>query len=700
MSQDPIHGQQKSFYRQHYIQGLWCPGCAKNLTISLNKKYPNNINSVDYSSGLLESSVSDIDELTKQVNKLGFSLLELKDLNQFQETQKKEFIVQIRNLILSAWTMMWLVLLNFTLVSDLDFKQSLGLNLIFFIFILPNLLHSLKIGVKSLINGYPNIDSIISLVFLSTLTLSITSYYFESKDYYFDSFAMSFFILNLVRYLEFKFSRMPILNKQINKLISNSTYRVCKTIDKKDSMTQKKIHSLKMDMFIMLSQGELAPANIEVLSSNNAKISTETLSGEKDYTSPPVGTLIDYGSYIISGEIFGTIKSFDQKDFTPAVKSISNKVSVRVEKLENFLSSFFWVLIGISIVTSFITYSVNDSFIQSVKAFSLTLISINFCIFYLIPSLFDLITRRALKIEMSSRNFLLKYGEVEAFIFDKTGTLEKNAGNFKITRNDTGLSETEIFSLLGGIEEGIHHPIAHVIAEKNQIEKRSNIKISSRTIESNRVTIVDTKGISWEFGERDKAGNLILRSTKGECVIQLNLEKDYKMIKYLKDLILLNKDVHILTGDSEENLNSFLEINEIEKSENYKASLNSAKKLEYLELLNSKTLVIADGINDLEMVKKAYLAISMPHSPSNLKLLSDAYLLDSEISHEFMNRLEKNLIIRSKVLIILVSIVYSVLVFLIIDSKVDSKVVLLTMVSTLILILGGYLVPFEDELKV
>lgn len=255
-------------------------------------------------------------------------------------------------------------------------------------------------------------------------------------------------------------------------------------------------------------------------------------------------------------------------------------------------------------------------------------------------------------------------------VLDKTGTLTD--GDFKIMDleilNDN-YNETEIYSLLAGIESGSSHPIAQAIIK---YAEDKNIKIaqfdSSETIKGKGV-IGSYKNSNYELislnsfkdnlnnesfelsNDEEYTSSVLTKDNEAIAIVSLGdqiKESSYSLVKSLKENAM---EIIMATGDNEAVAKSVADKLGIK----YLSQQTPEDKYALIQKLQSegnKVIMLGDGVNDAPALKLADLGVAIGTGTKVALDSADVILLNSEpndlesfikLSHNTQRKVKQNL---------------------------------------------------------
>ncbi|HHY05695.1 MAG TPA: cadmium-translocating P-type ATPase, partial [Clostridia bacterium] len=225
-------------------------------------------------------------------------------------------------------------------------------------------------------------------------------------------------------------------------------------------------------------------------------------------------------------------------------------------------------------------------------------------------------------------NYLEALNNVEAVVFDKTGTMTK--GVFKVTALHPvgGFQEKELLQYAAWAETFSTHPIAQSILElygekvsADKIESYEEIagcgvkvSVDGKTILAGKRTLMAEAGISVE--EQEKTGTVVHVAVDGQyvgaVVISDEIKEDSRQaLEGLKNLGV--RKLVMLTGD---NKTTAAQVAKELGVEEFYAELLPQEKVEQIEKIyenkgKGNLVFVGDGINDAPVLARADVGVAM-----------------------------------------------------------------------------------------
>ncbi len=510
----------------------------------------------------------------------------------------------------------------------------------------------------------------ISLMLLAASILSLMSK--EIFDFYFILFLLLFnFIITFIQEKK--------ADDAIEKLKEKLDFSVEVLRDDKWIFVNSSL--IVPDDVIKLANGDMIPADIEILKSNNLLVNQAALTGESMPQEKKVKDIVYSGSFVFSGTALALVKKTGSNTYIGnAVLSVEDKISTSlVEKDILTISKFLSVvsLLGVLIITIFL-YLKGFSFIEIFTLnLSLIIAGVPVAISTVITIITSLGVFHLTKKDVAVRRLssLEDLANVTLLLTDKTGTLTKNEiAVQKIIKYNYDENKFLFFAFLGSKEDTRSIINKSILKEYKKIkEDDSSYKIinfipaDSDRKRSTAIIEIEDKINTISVGapqiiealcklskvEKKQFENDIKETAKnGFRVIAVSitsgkLEKDMTLCglfvlsdplrKNSKEVINFMKQngitVKMLTGDNRligERIAKEIGLSEKEVFSEVLPKDKLDIVLKYKK--NNIVAVTGDGINDLPAVKSAHVGIAVSNAVSALKSSADIVLLGNGIS--------------------------------------------------------------------
>lgn len=632
------------------IGGMTCSACSSGLEKYLNKQdgvERANVNLVMNNASIeYDDKKLSLKDIEKFVDKAGFESLGIDNLKNEERKKSGEKINLILTSIFSIM-ILYVSMAHMIGLPDIPFLSMMEhpLNYAVSLLVLTTVVlglgyNILKNGIKNLIHGTPNMDTLVTIgVFASfiysvyeTVQIFLGDTSFVHSLYY-ESAAIVIFFIRIGKYVEgINTDKTKEAIQELMTITPNSA--VVKRDGKEITVTLDEIE--KGDI-VICKPGEKVAVDGTVVD-GISHINESFITGE----SMPVK--VEAGSKVIAGSINyeGAIKYKAEKigresTVSEIVRMVVEATNTKapISKLADKVSSVFVpIVIAIAIITFFVWLIIGKSFAVALNYFVTVLV-------VACPCSLGLATPLAIVIASgvcSKKGILIKNSEslenahkVKTIIFDKTGTLTKGTLSFSKMYNYSELSDDDILKIIAGVEKKSEHPIAKAIVEEAEkrnidfdevkefkaisgqgvfavVENYDVLIGNKRLMDANNITADES-----DFEELVNDGNSILYVSLNNKIVALVGVKDVvkdNVSDVISSLKKKNINVVMLTGDNEATAKKIAEVVGIET---IVANVMPSQKAEYVEKLKKDGLVMmcGDGINDSVSLVKADIGVSV-----------------------------------------------------------------------------------------
>ncbi len=631
------------------IDGMTCSACSNGLEKYLNKQegvkavvnLVMNTASIEY-----DNTKYTLEDLDKFVAKAGFKSLGIYVPGE-EEKRKKNTKIKLVFITMLALLNLYISMAQMIGLPALPFLDMMTntLNYVISIFILTTLvillcIDILKNGIKNIIHGSPNMDTLVTIGVLSSYIYSIFSMYMVlkgNKEYvhnlYFESASTVLFFIKIGKFIEAK-----------NKDKTKEAIRNLLTITPKDAIIERNskemtvtIDEIQKGDIVVCKPGQKIAVDGEVIE-GQTHINQSFITGE----STPVK--IEKGSKVVAGSINyeGTIKYTAQRigkesTVSEIVRLVVEATNTKapIAKVADKISGYFVPFVIVIAIISFIIWLLISDVPTAINIFVSVLV-------IACPCSLGLATPLAIVIASgicSKKGILVKNSEVlenasktKNIALDKTGTITKGQLSVSKIIKYTDMESNDILKIVASIEKKSEHPIARALVKeaienniqltkveefeaisgmgvKAKIEEEYYLIGNRKLMESNNIAIPNNED---ELQlTRDK--NSILFVANSNQILALIGVKDI-LKGNIKEVVATfrknNINVVMLTGDNEETASLIAQEVGID---NVVANVKPQEKAKIIDNLKNDgiTLMCGDGINDSVSLVKADIGVAI-----------------------------------------------------------------------------------------
>ena len=508
------------------------------------------------------------------------------------------------------------------------------------------------------------IYSVLAVILRYTSNVEVMDFFFE--------FASLVLIMLLGHWLEMKaVGKAGNAENSLLELLPKSA----RLVQSDNTIKEINISEIQVGDTLEVQAGEGIPADAKIIE-GQTRINEALLTGESKSVYKTVGDQVIAGSTNGDNRIKIQVNSEQDKSYIYQIKNLlkeAQKQGSRGENLANKISAYLFYISIFAAIISLIVWSLIADFPTGIIYMVTTLViacphALGLAIPLVMAKSSSLGAKHGILLKNREAYSIVEKSNV--IVLDKTGTLTD--GDFKIMDleilNDN-YNETEIYSLLAGIESGSSHPIAQAIIK---YAEDKNIKIaqfdSSETIKGKGV-IGSYKNSNYELislnSFKDNLNNESLKLSKDEEYTSSVLTKDneaiaivslgdqikessYSLVKSLKENSI---EIIMATGDNEAVAKSVADKLGIK----YLAQQTPEDKYALIQKLQSegkKVIMLGDGVNDAPALKLADLGVAIGTGTKVALDSADVILLNSEpndlesfikLSHNTQRKVKQNL---------------------------------------------------------
>ena len=474
------------------IDGMTCSACSNGLEKYLNKQkgvITANVNlvmanaSIEYDETLL--NVEKLEEFVKQA---GFKSLgefkEIKTENKGKKEKIKFIFFTILAILLMYISMGHMINLPTIKILDPHINSTnymVALLILTILFIIYGF-DILKNGYKNLIHGTPNMDTLVSIGVLASLSYSIFNMcmvfagnHHQVMNLYFESAAIVIYFIKLGRYIDgiSKDKTKEAIQKLV-KITPNSAIIKVDGIEKEVTLDE-----IKKGDIVIAKPGEKIAVDGEIVF-GKAHLDESFITGESKPVAKEIGSKVIAGSINYDGYIEYTAERIGKEStISEIVKLVveASNTKAPIAKIADKVSGIFVPLVILISILTFLGYLIlGAGFENAITTFVTVLVVACPCSLGLATPLAIVVAEGLCAgngILVKKSEILENAQKVNTIVFDKTGTL--TYGKLKISEiiNYSKLDEKKLLQIIGSIEAKSTHPIAKAFTdylEENKLE--------------------------------------------------------------------------------------------------------------------------------------------------------------------------------------------------------------------------------------
>ena len=632
------------------IGGMTCSACSSGLEKYLNKQdgvVQANVNLVMNNASVeYDDKKISLGDIEKFIDKAGFESLGIDNLK--KEDRKKSgekvnlILTSIFSILILYVSMAHMIgLPDIPLISMMEHPLNYAVLLLVLTTIVLGLGYNiLKNGIKNLMHGTPNMDTLVTIGVFASFTYSLyetVQIFLGDASYvhslYYESAAIVIFFIKIGKYVEgINTDKTKEAIQELMAITPNSA-----VIERDGKETNVTLDEIEKGDIVICKPGEKIAVDGTV-TDGISHVNESFITGESVPAKVEIGSKVIAGSINYEGAIkYKAEKIGKESTVSEIVRMVVEATNTKapISKLADKVSSVFVpIVIAIAIITFIVWLVIERNFAVALNYFVTVLV-------VACPCSLGLATPLAIVIASgvcSKKGILVKNSEslenahkVKTVIFDKTGTLTKGILTFNKMFNYSDLSNDVIFRIIAGVEKKSEHPIARAIvdeAEKRKLDFDDVKEFKSisgqgvfavvgdydvlignkRLMDANNITVNEK-----DFDELVNDGNSILYVSFNNKIVALIGVKDAvkeNVFDVISSLKKKNINVVMLTGDNEQTAKKIAKSVGIET---VVANVLPNQKAEYVEKFKKDGLVMmcGDGINDSVSLVKADIGVSV-----------------------------------------------------------------------------------------
>ena len=608
------------------IEGMTCAACAARIERVISKE--EDVLDVSVSFPLKSAIVDiknnerfDVDNLIKKVNTIGYKAKEADSLGSNKKVKFK-FVVPFLSLLLTY-------ILRFIFEAGLDvLSYAIGT---FVILILGRNFHISAFKKIKYLDF--NMDTLISIGSLSALIISLlpstvlgSDLSITNNKMFLDTgaFIVSFILIG-------KAIEDKVIEESVNESESIKS-QMPKTliVERSGQHLEVPIKEVVVGDSFKVSPGEIIPVDGVVLEGSTT-VDESLLTGESIPLVKKSKDLVVGGSINLDGAIKVSVQESYQKSTYNIIEELIRTAQATKPEIQKSLDKvtqyFVPIVLIISVLTFLFRFLISDfALLDALKnSIAVLVIACPCALGLATPIVLFKTATLSKKDGYLFKNFdiLQKFGDINTLIFDKTGTL--SSGIFKISKieiNNTSLKEDTILQIIASLESYSQHPIARSIVYEAEfrdlklLKARDVKEVPGLGIQG----IVDDKKIIIEKNEDSNESSIIVKIDEEK--IYIYLEEEVSVSSNFLDVLKDEKEIIILSGDKEVNVEKFAKSIGIKQ---YHSNKTPEAKLDFIKnkQLEEKIIYVGDGVNDSPSIKQADIGITTSSSSQIAQIAGD-----------------------------------------------------------------------------
>ena len=608
------------------IEGMTCAACAARIERVISKE--EDVLDVSVSFPLKSAIVDiknnerfDVDNLIKKVNTIGYKAKEADSLGSNKKVKFK-FVVPFLSLLLTY-------ILRFIFEAGLDvLSYAIGS---FVILILGRNFHISAFKKIKYLDF--NMDTLISIGSLSALIISLlpstvlgSDLSITNNKMFLDTgaFIVSFILIG-------KAIEDKVIEESVNESESIKS-QMPKTliVERSGQHLEVPIKEVVVGDSFKVSPGEIIPVDGVVLEGSTT-VDESLLTGESIPLIKKSKDLVVGGSINLDGAIKVFVQESYQKSTYNIIEELIRTAQATKPEIQKSLDKvtqyFVPIVLIISVLTFLFRFLISDfALLDALKnSIAVLVIACPCALGLATPIVLFKTATLSKKDGYLFKNFdiLQKFGDINTLIFDKTGTL--SSGIFKISKieiNNTSLKEDTILQIIASLESYSQHPIARSIVYEAELRDLKLLKARDvKEVPGLGIQgVVDDKKIVIEKNEDSNESSIIVKIDDEK--IYIYLEEEVSVSSNFLDVLKNEKEIIILSGDKEVNVEKFAKSIGIKQ---YHSNKTPEAKLDFIKnkQLEEKIIYVGDGVNDSPSIKQADIGITTSSSSQIAQVAGD-----------------------------------------------------------------------------
>lgn len=661
--------------QKFYVTGMTCSACSAFIDKTINNldgvltcsvSLVTNTMIVEYDENICSNNI-----IIDKVKEIGYGASIEKDVNKPVNKSKIKLILSVIFLVLlmyiSMGHMLGLPIPSFLHKPSIDnLLSGFYLGLIQLALVLPIIILNFGYftrGIKHLIKGNPNMDTLIAIGAFASIVYGITTIiqsfigYLNNdlitvtklyEQYYFESAGSILTFVSIGKYFEGTSKKKT--TEAISKLINLTPDEVL--VKDGEEYKVALVKNVDVDSLIMVKPGQMIALD-GVIVEGETSINSASLTGESMPIYKKIGDSVLAGTLNLSGNIIVKVTHvYEDSSVAKIVKLVeeaSNSKMPISRLVDKVARVFVPVVIALAIITAIVWFFIDKSSVFN-HAISVLVIS---C-----PCALGLATPLGIMVSSgtaASRGILIRNSvcmeilkDVNTVVFDKTGTLTEGKMTVKDIKN-INIDYQELIDITYSVEKNSNHPLANSVCEKliNQTKVNYDFEVINELpglgmickqnddtyYVGNPKLLIDHKiEVPFEIEDLDYTKILIGKNDQLLGVVTFEdvvKEQSYILIQTLKNMGI--KTV-LLSGD---NKNTAIKLQKkLEIDECFAEALPEDKKNVIVNLQkNGKVLMVGDGINDAVALTTADVGMAIGDGTDIAIDSADIIIIGQELIH-------------------------------------------------------------------
>lgn len=627
---------------QWKVEGMTCANCALTVNKYLQQQGAKNVavNPIDGDVSFELNGAKTEQQLAKGVQSLGYKV----DANGIASTAKKPFLSNHLQRFWFCLPFTLLLMLHMLPGMHIPFLMDpwvqLALTLPVFV---VGMSYFGKSALKSLRNGLPNMNVLITIGAASAFMYSLTGTLFHLGDafLFYETAATIITLVFLGNYLED--ASVQSTQRSLNTLVKSQKIManmIAFDGEHKEIIFPIENTQLKAGDLVLIKTGEQVPADCKILW-GEAHVNEAIITGESTPVHKKQKDHIIGGSIVEEGTIKAQVTAAGNDTVLANILNLVKKAQAEKPPMQQMADKISAVFVPVVLSIALLTLLVNWIIL---KEFTPSLLRSIAVLVIACPCAMGLATPAAIAVGLGrgARNGILfrnaksleLFKDIKQVVFDKTGTL--TTGKFVVDRwqlTDGNISEEAFQRIVYSMEKYSNHPLAKSLAGEWKMKDETRWK-KIEEVKGKGLLAEDKEGNNYALGSYKLAEALtqeehhniyVLKNNQLLGWIDLKDELRPEAKEVIRFLHSKNIKTVLLSGDryaKTKQLADSLGIDTVI------AEQSPEQKLQKIEELSQQTptVMVGDGINDAPALAKATIGISMSEA-SQLAMQSASVVL-------------------------------------------------------------------------
>lgn len=629
------------------VQGMHCAACIWLIESILKKKDNVLTARINLSKKTLflrfSGDKKSANDLVKLIHDIGYKLLPF-DEEVLNSADKKYNDSILQALAVAGFGAGNIMLFSFSLwfssVVDMGVSTRNLLHFFSSLIALPVIIFSARpffsSAIKSIKQGYPNMDLAISIAIFLACVVSLLETFRSAQNVYFDSAVMLIFFLLIGRYLDVKARKKAFAVATEFTMLAASFGR----IEENSKVKILPSRQLREGMILLVAAGEKIAADGIVIE-GESEIDTALITGESLPKRIAVRGEVFAGTVNLLQPLKIRITKSSQNSLLAEIIRLSEEAESKKNhyiRLADYLSRFYTPVVHLIAFATFLFWFKNGWEAALMNATAVLIITCPCALALAVPIVQTIAISNFIKkgILVKSGEALEKLRETDVVVFDKTGSL--TIGSPKLLDNidlsTTKSTSLEFLKLAASLTKNSRHPIAQAISasydgelEELQIKESQGLGLEAEF--GGKILRLGRKefcGVKSEFKNAEKLLTCFAKFGEDEMVFLLSdeIKSDAKLaVERLKSD---GKKVILLSGDLENVVRDVAKKLEISEFYFAQTPISKVQFLEKLKAENKKFVMIGDGLNDAPSLALAHVSVSFSKASDIAQNIADVVI--------------------------------------------------------------------------